>query len=83
MKNETPARKSTRARSTSSPTSAARSRRPRAARRSAAGANGPTAADIAKRAYEIYLSRQGAPGDPMSDWLQAEAELRSRSVRSE
>jgi hypothetical protein len=31
---------------------------------------------IAERAYEIYLQRGGAGGDAMSDWLQAEAEIR-------
>lgn len=35
----------------------------------------PTA-EIERRAYEIYLSRNGAPGDPVADWLQAEGELR-------
>jgi hypothetical protein len=33
-------------------------------------------AEIEGRAYEIYLSRNGAPGDPVADWLQAERELR-------
>ena len=32
--------------------------------------------EIRHRAYEIYLARGGAPGDPMADWLQAERELR-------
>lgn len=35
----------------------------------------PTAADIRVRAYEIYLGRGDAPGDALSDWLQAEQEL--------
>lgn len=35
----------------------------------------PTHEEISRRAYEIYLERNGAPGDPHSDWLQAEAEL--------
>ena len=30
---------------------------------------------IRARAYEIYLERNGEPGDPVEDWLQAEAEL--------
>ncbi|MFG0285907.1 MAG: DUF2934 domain-containing protein [Phycisphaerales bacterium JB039] len=30
---------------------------------------------IRLRAYEIYQARNGAPGDEVSDWLQAEAEL--------
>jgi hypothetical protein len=32
---------------------------------------------IATRAYEIFLARNGEPGDPVSDWLQAERELRA------
>ncbi|MEO1009463.1 MAG: DUF2934 domain-containing protein [Planctomycetota bacterium] len=33
---------------------------------------------IRRRAYEIYRGRQAyAPGDPVRDWLQAEAELRA------
>jgi hypothetical protein len=35
----------------------------------------PSLDDVARRAYEIYLSRNGTPGDPMADWLQAEQEL--------
>jgi len=35
----------------------------------------PTHEEISRRAYEIYLERNGAPGDPHSDWLRAEAEL--------
>ena len=36
---------------------------------------------IRTRAYQIFLSRQreGVPGDPVSDWVRAEQELRSRS----
>ena len=30
---------------------------------------------IRARAYEIYLERNGEPGNPVEDWLQAEAEL--------
>ena len=35
----------------------------------------PAYEQIALRAYHIYLERNGAPGDPHSDWLRAEAEL--------
>jgi len=35
----------------------------------------PTHEEIALRAYHIYLERNGAPGDPHSDWLRAEADL--------
>lgn len=41
--------------------------------------NGQTA-EIERRAYEIYLSRNHAPGDPVADWLQAERELRAAKV---
>jgi hypothetical protein len=34
-------------------------------------------ADIAARAYEIFKARNEEPGDPVSDWLQAERELRT------
>lgn len=37
------------------------------------------------RAYEIYLQRQGGPGNELEDWLQAERELtsdnRERGIR--
>ena len=36
-----------------------------------------TADDIARRAYEISLERDGRPGDALSDWLQAEQELKA------
>ncbi|MCX7824260.1 MAG: DUF2934 domain-containing protein [Verrucomicrobiae bacterium] len=35
-----------------------------------------TQEQIAKRAYEIWLSRGGQHGNAESDWLQAEAELK-------
>lgn len=35
----------------------------------------PTREEIALRAYQIYLSRNGAPGNPFEDWTQAEREL--------
>jgi hypothetical protein len=31
---------------------------------------------IRERAYHVYLARGMAPGDAISDWLQAERELR-------
>ncbi|MGO9061863.1 MAG: DUF2934 domain-containing protein [Candidatus Binataceae bacterium] len=37
--------------------------------------SGPTEDDIRKRAYEIYLARDGGPGSELDDWLRAEAEL--------
>ena len=38
----------------------------------------PTSAQIAERAYFLFLERQG-PGGPLDDWLQAERELRNGS----
>jgi hypothetical protein len=35
----------------------------------------PSHNEIAGRAFEIYLERNGAPGDPMQDWIRAEQEL--------
>lgn len=35
----------------------------------------PTQEQIALRAYQIYLSRNGAPGDAFEDWSRAEREL--------
>ncbi len=39
--------------------------------------------DIKKRAHEIYLERQknGIGGDEMSDWLQAEEEIKNKYKR--
>ena len=38
-------------------------------------ANDPPRASVERRAYEIYLSRGGADGLDLEDWLQAEREL--------
>ena len=35
----------------------------------------PTEAEIALRAYEIYLERGASDGHDLEDWLQAEIEL--------
>ena len=35
--------------------------------------------DIARRAYELYLARDGEHGHDLYDWLQAERELRERT----
>jgi hypothetical protein len=32
--------------------------------------------DVRHRAYELYLQRGSTPGNDLSDWLQAERELR-------
>jgi hypothetical protein len=34
-------------------------------------------ADVAQRAYDLYLARGRADGHDVDDWLQAERELRS------
>ncbi len=34
--------------------------------------------EIARRAFEIYLSRGEWPGNDLEDWLQAERQLRGR-----
>jgi hypothetical protein len=44
--------------------------------RAKSGSTGPTEDQIRARAYEIYLRRNGEPGDPAADWAQAERELR-------
>jgi len=41
----------------------------------------PSQEDIALRAYQIYLERNGAPGDPHADWLRAEAELIAKPTK--
>jgi len=33
--------------------------------------------DVARRAFEIYLSRNAHEGDELSDWFRAEQELRA------
>jgi|HubBroStandDraft_6_1064221.scaffolds.fasta_scaffold166517_2 hypothetical protein len=35
----------------------------------------PAHEEIRRRAYEIYLERNGLPGDELDDWLRAEREL--------
>jgi len=37
---------------------------------------------IAKRAYEIYLERHGAPGNPLDDWVRAERELQAKTKKA-
>jgi hypothetical protein len=44
-------------------------RKPRTAKRL------PTTEEIQLRAYEIYLDRNGAPGNELDDWVQAERQL--------
>jgi DUF2934 family protein len=39
-----------------------------------------TPADVANRAYDLYLARGSNHGHDIDDWLQAERELRVRST---
>jgi hypothetical protein len=39
----------------------------------------PSHDEIRRRAFEIYLERNGVGGSELDDWLQAEAELRGDS----
>jgi len=39
--------------------------------------NGPSLAQIERRAYEIYLARGGTNGRDLEDWLEAERQLRN------
>jgi hypothetical protein len=69
---------------TSQPPAAAARRRSSAADR-VSRPNGdarrdPTHDEIAEAAYHRYLSRQGGGGSDFDDWLEAERDLRSRSV---
>jgi hypothetical protein len=41
----------------------------------------PTREEIALRAYQIYLERGGAPGNPLEDWTRAERELLEKPAR--
>jgi hypothetical protein len=41
----------------------------------------PNHSDIARRAYDLYLARGGAHGNDVTDWLQAEGELRQAALR--
>ncbi len=40
----------------------------------------PSHEAIARRAFEIYLSRAGRPGNPLDDWFAAERELTTRAA---
>jgi hypothetical protein len=37
---------------------------------------------IEMRAYEIYLERHGAPGNPLEDWVRAEHEILQKTRKS-
>ncbi len=36
--------------------------------------------DVARRAYELFLTRGGAEGHDVEDWLEAERQLESESM---
>jgi hypothetical protein len=40
----------------------------------------PSPEEIRRRAYEIYLERDGLPGDELDDWLRAERELQKLAL---
>jgi hypothetical protein len=40
----------------------------------------PSREEIRRRAHEIYLERDGRPGDELDDWLRAERELEKVSL---
>jgi len=42
----------------------------------------PTQEEIAIRAYQIYVERGYAPGNPLEDWLRAERELTEEMGKS-
>lgn len=50
-----------------------------AVKKTRAAKSAPTHEEIALRAYEIYLEREGAPGDALQDWARAERELLEKS----
>jgi hypothetical protein len=41
----------------------------------------PSHEDIALRAYQIFLERNGAPGNPLDDWTRAERELLANKTK--
>jgi hypothetical protein len=51
------------------------------ARSSAKGSAEEIEVRIRLRAYELYLTRGGAPGSDVDDWLQAEREIRAEVSR--
>jgi hypothetical protein len=42
--------------------------------------NKRTNEDVARRAYELFLSRDGQHGRDVDDWLEAERQLRSNGI---
>ncbi len=60
------------------PTTRTKRSNPASARNPEATLSAPTLTyeEIAARAYALFLSRGGQPGDDLADWFRAEAELR-------
>jgi hypothetical protein len=58
-----------------SATSSPKTMKPRAMRKS------PQQEAIALRAYQIYLERNGAPGNALDDWTRAERELLAQNTK--
>jgi hypothetical protein len=58
------------------PVAEARDQKP--ARRAKKVSSLPTDEDVRLRAYFRYLERGGSPGEPLTDWVEAERELRPR-----
>lgn len=48
---------------------------PATPRKTRSAKKAPTREEIQVRAYEIYLERNGAPGNALEDWVRAEREL--------
>jgi hypothetical protein len=44
------------------------------------GRKEPSAAEIARRAHELYLQRGGEHGKDVEDWVRAEKELSDKSI---
>jgi hypothetical protein len=42
--------------------------------------NKRTSEDVARRAYELFLSRDGQHGRDVDDWLEAERQLRNNGT---
>lgn len=78
-----PARAAARRRTDKAPKAAASSAsdsggtvNPEATPRSRADDDQPTPADVARRAYELYLERGSGHGHDLEDWYEAERQLR-------
>ena len=73
----TKAAKTTRAKSTTTrrTSSTGRKTATRGTRSKTAAALAITEQQVRERAFQIFMARNGHPGDPVADWYQAEREL--------